>query len=472
MSETASPNRPEFPEWPEQSDTAKAATLFTLSSHPVPPGWIRSILLVKLAAADCNHKLGYLDQKTFTAIQNAILHLQNLPPFEFHAWFPLDAFQGGAGTALNMNVNEAIALKAHRLSGLTIDPLSQINLNQSTNDVLPTALHLSLLEDFSRLETDLATLVEAAQAQETALANVWIPGHTQLRDAAPLPFGRVFATWAAAFARDRWRVFKARERLKEVNLGGTMTGTGAGAPRSYVLKVIQSLQALTHHPVSRADDPVEATSNQDSIAEAMAVVGVLAANLRRTANDLRLLSSGPHSGLGLINLPVHLRGSSIMPGKVNPVVPEALIQISERLLSNDQLIMRVVASTELQLNAFLPLLAFTCHESLSLLHQSLPLLSRELASLRVDTKTASNQLEASYGIALALTPLFGYQQIETLIREAFASGQTLKTHILSKELLTAEDLDQLSAMRTSGSLGYDEAVYTSIRERLKGRSVP
>ena len=330
---------------------------------------------------------------------------------------------------------------------------------------MPTAFRLMLLDRLAALEPLVGQLQSAAQEREQALAGIAVTGHTQLQDAVAMDAGRIFATWAGALGRDRWRIFKSRERLKEVNLGGTAIGTGAGAPRQYVLGVIRQLQALTPHPVSRADDPVEATANWDSVAEAMSAANVLAQTLRRIGTDIRLLASGPVSGFGLLSLPPLLKGSSIMPGKVNPVLAEAAIQVAERVMANDALIGRLCAAGELQLNAFFPLISFTAHESLVLLAGILPGLAAYVGQLDLDRQRAASQAAAGRGGSLGLLPLLGYDATEALVNQAQSAGESLRAVVEAAGVFEPDDLDSLFSPRILGGMGYDEARYALLQER-------
>jgi aspartate ammonia-lyase len=448
------------PNWPPAgSQTGRARALYRISPYATPLSLVRSLLLVKLAACRCNARLGHLSATAAARLEAAIEEFRHAPDGDLADWFRLDAFQGGAGTSLNMMVNEALAFK----TGL--DVYAEVNLHQSTNDVLPTALKLSLLDELAALEPLVARLQTAAQDREQAFAGSLVAGHTQLQDAVAMDAGRIFAAWAGALQRDRWRVFKARERLKEVNLGGTAVGTGAGAPRQYVLTVIRELQALTPHPVSRAEDPVEATANWDAVAEAMSVLNVLAQNLKRVATDIRLLASGPASGLGLLVPPALLKGSSIMPGKVNPVMAEAAWQVAERVMANDGLIGRLCAAGELQLNACFPLISFTCLESLTLLAGILPGFADYVAALELDRGRAAGQVAAGSAGSLALTPLLGYQAVETLVGRSRASGASLRTELEREGLFAADELDAILSPRALGGMGYDEARYAELHRR-------
>jgi len=445
------------------TETAKAAGLYHLSPYATPLELVRAGLVVKKACALANRSIGALDRNPADAIISAIDELSALEPSALGREFPLDPFQGGAGTSFNMNLNESIAARAEAHAGIVVDPLNHVNMHQSTNDVAPTALRIMLLSMFGGLETEIEALQQALQVKEQETAHVMKTARTELRDATVISAGREFSTWAAAVARDRWRIFKARERLKEVNIGGTAIGTGQGAPRAYIFGVIRELQRLVPFPLTRADNVVEATSNYDSLLEAMGAVQVVACNLRRTANDFRLLASGPGAGFGELELPALVRGSSIMPGKVNPVIAEAVIQVAERIEANHGLIARLCSMSELQLNAFWPLIAYTAWESLTLARNGAAALGRYTTELRVNAERCARNLDASYAKVVALLPLFGYPACERFVAEARERGVTLDDYLVTTGTVSAAELDELCSRENMNQLGYDEELYARIR---------
>ncbi|MGM0675539.1 MAG: lyase family protein [Spirochaetota bacterium] len=478
------------------AQTSRARTLYRVSPYRVPLELIRAGLRVKRACVRANATGGYLTGDEARAVEEAIDYFEGLPEAELGSYFDLDAYQGGAGTATNMSLNEAIAARAREASprpgaagpdraagpegatgdprpdGATegaaaaaIDPLDHVNLHQSTNDVMPTALRLMLLNMFEPAEREIEALQTAIQEGETAHADVLKTARTQLRDATVITAGRQFATWAGTLGRDRWRLFKARERLKEVNLGGTAVGTGLGAPRDYVLGVIRELQRVTRHPVTRADDPVEATSNYDQLLEAMEAVNIAAAGLQRIASDIRLLASGPGGGIGEIVLPAPVKGSSIMPGKVNPVQAEAVVQASERIAANHGLLSRMCARGELELNAFLPAIAHGAWESLRLLTGAAHTLRDLVASLEVDAARCEKNLEASHARVVALLPLFGYAACERIVAAARERGMSLSGYLVSELGMAQADCEELLSTRNLTRLGYDPTRYGELRRR-------
>ncbi len=444
------------------SETIRAVALYALSPYRVSPRLIRSVALVKEAAALCNGALGYLDDAVAAALTQASRRLRALSDDEIRAALPLDAFQGGAGTSTNMAVNEWLVLAAGD-SDVAADAHRHANLHQSTNDVMPTALRLMMHDRFAELEKACETLQGHLQNGEERFDAILKPARTQLREALVTNVGREYGTWAHAVARDRWRCFKARERIREVNLGGTAIGTGAGAPRRYVLQVIRHLQSLVDHPITRAEHLVEATSNYDQIVEAMGAVKCLAVDLRRIASDLRLLASGPRAAVGEFRIPALLAGSSIMAGKINPVVPEAVVQAAERILANDALIARLAAMSELELNAFFPAIAHTVDESLHLAVGALRALSDYIVLVVPDRERCEWGLGSGYAEAVALLPLLGYDEIEALLLEAARKNESLQGLLLSTGVLTDAHVEALFAPANMTALGYDERLYGTIR---------
>ncbi|MFP4067355.1 MAG: lyase family protein [Spirochaetaceae bacterium] len=453
------------------AQTARARTLYRVSPYGVPIELIRAGLCVKRACARANAAGGYLGAGEAQAVEEAIDYFDALSDAELGSHFDLDAYQGGAGTATNMSLNEAIAARAATgadRDAATPDPLDHVNLHQSTNDVMPTALRLMLLDMFEPAEREIEALQTAVQRGERTYADVLKTARTQLRDATVTTAGRQFATWAGTLGRDRWRLFKARERLKEVNLGGTAVGTGLGAPRDYVLGVIRELQRTTRHPVTRADDTVEATSNYDLVLEAMETVNVAAVGLQRIAGDIRLLASGPGGGIGELVLPAPVKGSSIMAGKVNPVQAEAVVQTAERIAANHGLLTRLCARSELELNAFLPAIAHTAWESLRLLTGAAGTLRDLIASLEVDSERCRRNLEASHGRVVALLPLFGYAACERIVEAARARGMTLSAYLVAELGMAEADCEELLSTRNLTRLGYDPVRYADFRRRYAG----
>jgi len=412
---------------------------------------------VKRACAETNVKLGYLDEVKGRAITNAC---KRLAEGEFGEQIIVDAYQGGAGTSTNMNINEVVANLAlrelHEQPGRyeIIHPLKHVNMHQSTNDVYPSALRVAVLFKLKNLERVVQELQGVFQEKELEFRDIVKLGRTQLQDAVPMTLGMEFGAWGEAISRDRWRIFKSRERIKQLNLGGTAIGTGLAAPREYIFKVVQQLRQITGLSISRAENLVDATQNLDPFVEISGMLKALAVNLFKISQDLRLLSSGPNGGIGEINLPALQKGSTIMPGKVNPVIPEMAAQVSLQVMNNDNLITQVAALGNLELNQYLPLLAHNILKSLELLTNIIPLFQEKcLKGITVNAERCLGLVKESRSLAAVLIPRFGYDRIEGILRKAEEQGIELHEMIVSEGLVSEEELDELLSPQAMYRLG-------------------
>ncbi len=428
--------------------TARAQENFPISSLRNHPLFIRSMAEVKMACAIANTELEYLDKKKGMAIQNACREIAEGNHME---QFTLDALQGGAGTSTNMNMNEVIA----RLAGEDVHPLHDVNMHQSTNDVYPTAVMVTLLKQLRALETDVAKLQDTFQAKEQQFHDIVKLGRTQLQDAVPMTLGQEFSAYAEAITRDRWRIFKCRERIKVINLGGTAIGTGLGAPRNYIFKTTEVLRRITGLNIARGENLVDATQNLDAIAEVSGIMKAYAVNLFKIASDLRLLASGPHGGLAEIKLPPMQAGSSIMPGKVNPVIPEAVSQAALKIMANDSLVTHATSLGQLELNQFYPLIAYTMMESLEILQNTSRIFrERCVEGIEANEYSCRENLMRSPLIATVLVPRLGYHKVEALIKEAAEKGVSVLDHISEAEAIPMDELKDLLAPKNMYKLGY------------------
>lgn len=438
--------------------TMRAVENFPFSGYRPPTRFVSAFAQVKQACAATNATLGYLDKEQSDAIISACKELES---GALSKHIVVDAFQGGAGTSTNMNVNEVIANRAEELLGgkigeyARIHPIHHVNMHQSTNDVYPTALKVTALDLLVELENEVAKLQEASQAKEGEFRNVVKVGRTELTDAVPMTLGMTFGAFADAVARDRWRIFKSRERIKKVNLGGTAIGTGLGAPRDYVLKVTETLRHICGLPISRAENLVDATQNMDALVEVSGMLKAFATNLMKIASDLRLLSSGPSSGLGEISLPPLQAGSSIMAGKINPVMLEAVTQVALKVLGNDQTIGLAAGMGQLELNHLMPLLAHTLLESLTLLINSTRGLSEKcIPGITANTARSLTHVEQSDALATMLVPTLGYARVEELIAAARESGRSIRDEIIRQGVASEEIVDMLLSPKRLCKLGF------------------
>ena len=438
--------------------TARALANFPLSGQPCHPGLIRGVALVKLACARTNAALGYLDAETAGAIGQAA---SEVAEGRHRDAVIVDALQGGAGTSLNMNVNEVVANRAEEILGgrrgeyRRVHPLHHVNLHQSTNDVFPTALKIAAIEGLHGLETTIAALQTAFQAKEQEFAGIVKVGRTQLQDACPMTLGAEFSAWAEALGRDRWRVFKCEERIRVVNLGGTAIGTGLTAPRDYIFRVVETLREVTKMNLARAENLVDATQNADTLVEVSGILKAHAVNLFKISSDLRLLASGPHAGLGELHLPAMQVGSSVMPGKVNPVICEAVGQAALQAIAQDAAVTSAAQSGQLDLNAFLPLVAHALLGNISLLERAdTTFRERCITGLEADTKRCTELLEHSHAQVTALVPALGYELAAEVAKEAARTSQDIRSIVLARGLLAEMVLDRLLSADAMTALGY------------------
>lgn len=427
--------------------TVRAAENFSVSGQPVHPELIKALGLVKQAAAETNMALGELEPTLGNAITCAAAEVAE---GRFADQFIVDALQGGAGTSTNMNVNEVIANRAIELLGgekgdyALVHPLNHVNMSQSTNDVYPTALRLAAIRLLQHLSESCARLQGALQEKEADFAGVLKVGRTEMQDAVPVTLGQEFSAWAEAIARDRWRLYKVEERLRQVNLGGTAVGTGLNASRKYIYMVVERLRALSGLGLARQENMIDGTQNADVFVEVSGLLKANATSLIKIASDLRLLSSGPHAGLGEIRLPDLQAGSSIMPGKVNPVLPELVTQVSYQVMAQDLAITFAAQGGQLELNAFLPLIAANLLPAMQNMSRAMLLLAeRCISGIKAETSKCREHLGNSLGIITVISPLVGYDVAAALAKEALASGRSARDTILASGLFTAEELDEI-----------------------------
>jgi aspartate ammonia-lyase len=437
--------------------TVRAVENFPVSGLRTPDELIRALAQVKQACALANMRASLLDERIGEAIVQAA---RETAEGGFLDQFLTDAFQGGAGTSVNMNMNEVLANRALEILGGTkgdyalVDPIDHVNLSQSTNDVYPTALKIAAIGLVLSLSAEIALLQGSFQAKEAAFANILKLGRTEMQDAVPITLGQEFSAFAEAVARDRWRLFKVEERLRQVNLGGTAVGTGLNAKRSYIYAAIEELQAITGLGVSRAENSVDVTQNADVFVEVSGLVKAAAVNVAKIAGDLRLMSSGPRGGLGEIRLSQLQAGSSIMPGKVNPVMTEMATQVAFQVICFDQAVAMAASSGQLELNAFLPLVAFNLLSGLRMLRKCVFLFRTKCIDLvEADAERCRRWLEESLSLATVLVPYLGYERAAELSRQAATEGKTIRETAVEAGLFTEGELDVIFASNEVTSPG-------------------
>jgi aspartate ammonia-lyase len=429
--------------------TVRAMENFPISGNPISiyPDLIYALASVKEAAALTNHELGLLDEARTEAIVKACEEIRSGKLLD---QFVVDVIQGGAGTSTNMNANEVIANRALEHLGQTrgeyqyLHPLEHVNMSQSTNDVYPTAVKVALSIAIRRLVEAMNELRRAFQAKAGEFASVLKMGRTQLQDAVPMTLGQELSTYAVMVGEDEERLREATLLIQEINLGATAIGTGINTHPQYASRVCHHLAELTGIPLVTAANLVEATQDAGAFVQLSGVLKRVAVKLSKICNDLRLLSSGPRAGLGEINLPPVQAGSSIMPGKVNPVIPEVVNQIAFEVIGNDVTVSMAAEAGQLQLNAFEPIIAHSLFKSLAHLRAGcLTLAERCVRGITANREHLRRMVEHSIGIVTALNPYIGYTHATAVAQEALATGQSVYDLVLAKGLLTKEQLDDI-----------------------------
>lgn len=428
-------------------NTLRALENFDLTSERVNLELIYALVTVKKACALANKNLKLLNEKKALAIIEAC---DKILKGEFNDQFVTASLQGGAGTSTNMNVNEVISnIAIELLGGLKgdysiIHPLEDVNMCQSTNDVYPTALKIASIKLLRKVADSFSELQTCLQIKEEEFSSILKLGRTELMDALPITVGQEFGAFSRAIARDRWRIYKVEERLREVNIGGTAIGTGMNASRKYIFLVTDILQDLTSLGISRSDFPIDTTQNMDVFVEVSGLLKAASTNLIKMCNDLRILGSGPKGGIGELIIPPVQAGSSIMPGKVNPVILEMCIQLSMKVIANDTAITIAASSGNLELNAFAPLIADSILNSLTILERGVKLLNEKcIKDIKVDIARCTHNLEASNTFATALVPYLGYDKAAEISKQALVENKTIRAIVLEQNLLDEELLNKI-----------------------------
>jgi aspartate ammonia-lyase len=441
------------------SQTARVAKAFPLLHHPVPPQLICAYGQVKLACAVTNRTLGFWSDHPARAdaIESACCEMAD---GLLSSHIIVHSLQGGAGTGTNMNVNEVLANRALQILGgepgqyEIISPLNDINRHQSTNDTYPTALKLAAILSLRSLEEGVVMLQEAFQRKEHEFAHIVKVGRTQLQDAVLTTLGRSMGAYAEVLGRDRWRIYKCEERLRMVNLGGTAIGTGLAAPRRYIFAVVETLREQTGIGFARAENLLEATQNVDQFVEASGLLKTLAVSLIKITSDLRTMASGPDAGFSEIRLPIHVAGSSIMPGKVNPIIPEGVAQAAMKAIGSDFTLTQACSMGNLELNPFLPVVASSLLESLAILDAAVRSLATDCVSgIEANEQRCRELVENSAATITALVPKIGYKAAEEIIAYARANGMSLREASGALGAITDEEFAELTSPEAVCRLG-------------------
>ncbi len=437
---------------------ARAAENFHVSNIPIHKELIVALALVKQAAARTNMQIGRLPQDVGDAVCRAAMEVAN---GYYHDQFIVGAFQGGAGTSTNMNMNEVLANRAIELLGGwpgdygLVHPLEHVNLSQSTNDVYPTALRVAAIRLLLPLSEACAVLQGALQEKEAEFAGIVKVGRTQLQEAIPITLGQEFAAYAEAVARDRWRLYKVEERLRQINLGGTAVGTGLGADKRFIYRVVEQLRVLTGIGLARNENLIDGTQNADVFVEVSGLVKAAAVTLLKISGDLILLSSGPRAGFGEITLPQLQAGSSIMPGKINPVLPEMVTQVAYQVMAQDLAVSMAAQAGQLELNAFLPLVAANLLPAMETLAKAIRLLVEKcIRGIRANAEKCREYLQNSTGIFTLLATRIGYERASELARQTLLTERSARDIILEAGILTEEELEKLLTMEKATKTGY------------------
>lgn len=416
----------------------------TLNFYPV---LVESLAMVKLAAARANGDLGLLPRPLAEAISKACNEVIN-GKFIYH--FVVDMMQGGAGTSTNMNTNEVIANRALEIMGYEkgqynfCHPNNHVNLSQSTNDAYPTSIKIALLRSNERLTIVLKDLIAAFRLKAEEFAKVIKMGRTQLQDAVPMTLGQAFEAYAVTLEEDVERLHENARLFLEVNMGGTAIGTGINAEPGYSERVIQHLRRITGMNMVLASNLVEATQDTGAFVMYSSAIKRLAVKLSKICNDLRLLSSGPRAGFNEINLPPMQPGSTIMPGKVNPVIPEVVNQIAFKVIGNDLTVTLAAEAGQLELNVMEPVMVFSLFESIEMLKNGMESLNhRCIRGITANEKRCREMVENSIGLVTALNPYIGYEASSEVAAEALQSGRSVYELVLEKKLMTKKQLDEV-----------------------------
>lgn len=429
--------------------TLRGIENFSISKYHLNeyPLFINGLAMTKMAAARANHELGLLTDEQFQAITQAC---REILEGRFHDQFPVDMIQGGAGTSTNMNANEVIANRALEIMRHAhgdyafCSPNDHVNCSQSTNDAYPTAIHLGMYATHLKLLPYLEDLIAAFRRKGEEFAHIIKMGRTQLEDAVPMTLGQTFNGFASILTDEIKHLNEAAADFLTVNMGATAIGTGICAEPGYAEKCIAALRDITGWDIRLSDDLVGATSDTSCLVGYASAMKRLAVKVNKICNDLRLLASGPRCGLGEINLPAMQPGSSIMPGKVNPVIPEVMNQICFKVIGNELCVTMAGEAAQMELNVMEPVMVQCCFESAELMMNGF----RTLRTLCVEGITANeehciNEVHHSIGVVTALNPVIGYKNSTKIAKEALETGKSVYQLILDHGILTKEEIDQI-----------------------------
>ncbi|MGM8366234.1 aspartate ammonia-lyase [Virgibacillus sp. W0181] len=427
--------------------TLRAVENFPITGYRIHSELIKSIARVKKAAAIANFETGRLPGQ----LQRAIIQAADeIIEGVWHENFIVDPIQGGAGTSINMNANEVIANRALEILGKEkgdyafLSPNTHVNMAQSTNDVFPTAIHIAILTLLEQLLSSMKKMHRAFKEKALEFDHIVKMGRTHLQDAVPIRLGQEFEAYSRVIQRDINRITRSRQHLFEVNMGATAVGTGLNADSNYVSSVVGHLRKISGYPLYTAENLVDATQNTDAYTEISASLKVCMMNMSKIANDIRLMASGPRSGLNELNLPSRQPGSSMMPGKVNPVMPEVINQIAFQVIGNDNTIGLASEAGQLELNVMEPVLVFNLIQSISIMNNGFCSFTDFcVTGLSANEKQMQEYVEASIGTITAINPHIGYELATTIAREAIITGKSIRELCIQYEVLSEEKLNHV-----------------------------
>ena len=427
--------------------TLRAAENFHITGLNMHPEIINSLAYIKKASAITNCEVGILEKKKAQAIVQAC---DEIIEGKFHDDFIVEPIQGGAGTSLNMNANEVIANRAIEILGgkkgdyTIVNPNDDVNCGQSTNDVIPTAGKMTSLHLLQNLKKQLLRLYDALNEKAKEFDHVIKMGRTQMQDAVPIRLGQEFKAYSVAIMRDIHRMDKAMDEMRTLNMGGTAIGTGINADENYLRRIVPNLSEISGMEFIQAFDLIDATQNLDSFVAVSGAVKACAVTLSKMSNDLRLMSSGPRAGFGEINLPAKQNGSSIMPGKVNPVIPEVVNQVAFNIIGNDMTITMAAEAGQLELNAFEPIIFYCMFQSIDTLGYAVEtLVDNCIVGITANEERCRQLVENSVGIITAICPHVGYEKTADIAKKAINSNESVRSLILKENIMDEEELSRI-----------------------------